>query len=128
MSPPLSSRRPGENVLRRGEVIGFAGRLPAAITATDWHEMVRGTLQGFLTLRLRSGMVLRKCSHHRQGDKRWIGLPGKPQLDQKGRHRIDPGTGKKLYLPVVEIPSREQRDLFQRLALAAVDRFLEGDR
>jgi len=85
---PLN-HRPSQTELRRGEVIGFGARR-AVITAADWHGMVRGTLQGFLTLRLPSGMELRECSYHRQGDKRWIGLPGKPQIDQEGRHRVDP--------------------------------------
>ena len=121
---PLN-HRPSQTELRRGEVIGFGARR-AVITAADWHGMVRGTLQGFLTLRLPSGMELRECSYHRQGDKRWIGLPGKPQIDQAGRHRVDPSTGKRLYVPTVAIPDPERRNRFQQMALDAVDRMLGG--
>jgi hypothetical protein len=50
-------------------------------------------------------------------------LPGKPLLDQDGRHRVD-SAGKKHYVPVVEIPNRAIRERFQAAALAAVDRLL----
>jgi putative DNA primase/helicase len=46
---------------------------------------------------------------HELGDKRWVGLPGKPQLDHEGRQRKDPATGKGLY----EVPSRAVRGRFQ---------------
>jgi hypothetical protein len=96
-----------------------------AIVATDWRSVERNTLKGFFTLLLPSGLVLRDCSLHESGVKRWIGLPGRPQIDQHGRHRIDPATGKQLYLLIVEIPDRHQRERFQRAALAAVDRLLD---
>jgi hypothetical protein len=97
----------------------------AAIVATDWRAAEnRGSVCGFVTLRLPSGLVLRDCTFHQQDERQWIGLPGKPQIDAEGRHRIDPTTGKRLYLPIVEIPDRGQRERFQRAALA-VDRLLE---
>jgi hypothetical protein len=89
--------------------------------------MERNTLRGFVTLTLGpSGIVLNDCSVHRTPDGReWIGLPGKPQLDQ-GQHRKDPTTGKPLYVPVVEIRGNEARERFQQAALAAVRQLL-GD-
>jgi hypothetical protein len=83
-------------------------------------------LQGFLTLRTPSGIVLHECTYHRQGDKRWIGLPGRPQLDQDGRHRVDPATGKKALTALVEITGKEARERFMSGALAAIDRMLGG--
>jgi hypothetical protein len=98
----------------------------AAIVATDWRAAEnRGSVSGFVTLRLPSGLVLRDCTFHQQGERQWIGLPGKPQIDAAGLHCIDPTTGKRLYLPIVEIPDRGQRERFQRAALAAVDRLLD---
>lgn len=86
----------------------------------------RNTLLGFLSLKLPSGLVLNECSLHQKGDSRWIGLPSKAQIDAGGRHRTDPTTGKKLYLPVVELAGKEIRERFQAAALAAVDRLLAG--
>ena len=95
------------------------------ITATDWRPVTKNTLRGFLTLKLApSGLVLKDCSLHEKGDKRWIGLPSKPQLDSDGRQRKDAATGKPLYTPSVEIVGKAERERFQEAALAAVDRLL----
>jgi hypothetical protein len=96
------------------------------IVASDWRPMERNTLRGFLTLRLApSGIVLRECSLHVKGEKRWVGLPSKPQVDAEGRHKIDPATGKKAYSPVAEVTGTEARRRFQEAALAAVDKLLD---
>ena len=93
------------------------------IAASDWREVVKNSLQGFCVLTLSpSGIVLRDCSLHERDGKRWIRLPGRPQLDSEGRHRKDPATGKALWLPVVEIKGKAERERFQNTALAAVDK------
>jgi hypothetical protein len=91
--------------------------------ASGWRAHTAGTLRGFFDLLLASGLKLNGCTLHEQGDRRWIGLPGKPQIED-GRHRKDPTTGKGLYTPAAEIPAREVRDKFTAEALAAVDRML----
>jgi hypothetical protein len=91
--------------------------------ASAWRPHLSGSLQGFFNLRLPSGLCLNDLTLHQQGDKRWVGLPGKPQLDAEGRQRIGDG-GKKLYTPVVEIADRQTRDRFTTQVLAAVDRML----
>jgi hypothetical protein len=97
----------------------------AMIVASDWRPMERNTLQGFMTLTLSpSGLVLRECSLHVKGEKRWVGLPSKPQLDAEGKHRIDQATGNKLYTPITEFTGTEARRKFQAAALAAVDKLL----
>jgi len=60
--------------------------------------------------------------HERPDGKRWVGLPAKPVLDSEGRHRKDPATDKALWLPVVEIRGKSERERFQRAALAAIDK------
>jgi hypothetical protein len=94
--------------------------------ASDWRARNRNTLKGFLTLTLPSGLALRECSYHEQGTKRWVGLPGRPQLDPDGRHRIDPATGKKSYVAIVEVVGKEARERFQKAAVAAIDRLRAG--
>jgi hypothetical protein len=97
-------------------------------TARDWRPVERNTLRGFVTLVLPSSMGLRECSYHVQGSRRWVGLPGRPQLEPDGSHRVDPTTGKKAYVPVVEIYEKVARERFQRAALAAIDRLFEERR
>lgn len=98
------------------------------ITASDFRPMQRNTLQAFVTLTLApSGIVLCDCALHEKTGRRWLALPGKPQLDAEGRHRKDPATGKGLYAVVVEIPDKAARDRFQQAALAAVDLLLADE-
>jgi hypothetical protein len=106
------------------DTTNWRGAASAIITASEWRPLERNTLKGFLTLALPSGLTLRECSLHEKHGRRWVGLPSRPQIDAMGRHRSDP-AGKRLYLPIVEIPDRGQRERFQRAALAAVDRLLE---
>jgi hypothetical protein len=71
--------------------------------------------------------VLRDCTFHQQDERQWIGLPGKPQIDAEGRHRIDPTTRKRQYRPVVEIPDWRARRRFQEAALLAIARLLADE-
>lgn len=90
--------------------------------ASNWRPMQRGSLQGFVTLHLASGLVIRDCTLHQAGEKRWIGLPGKPQIDANGDTRRGEG-GKILYTPVVDVEA-PQRERFQAQALRAVDHLI----
>lgn len=93
--------------------------------ASDWRPLERNTLRGFLTLELPSGLILHECTYHRTvTGAEWIGLPGRPQLDREGKQRKDPDTGKSLYVSIVELRGKEQRDRFQAAALAAVHELL----
>jgi hypothetical protein len=94
------------------------------ITAEDWREVApKNTLLGFCSLWLQpSGLLIRECSLHERSGRRWVALPGRPQLDSEGRHRKDPATGKALWLPVVEIKGKAERERFQTTVLAAVDK------
>jgi hypothetical protein len=80
--------------------------------AVNFRKHVKNTHQGFFDLELPSGLMLKDCSLHEKDGKRWIGLPGKAQIDSESRHATDPNTGKKLYISVVEIRNRERREVF----------------
>jgi hypothetical protein len=107
----------------------FGGKPPttATMTADNWKPLERNTLAGFFRLKLASGLILNDCTLHVKGDKRWIGLPGKPQIDADGKQRVD-AAGKKAWAPIVEIPGKEAQFRFQRGALAAIDAMLGSAR
>jgi hypothetical protein len=96
---------------------------PQEFRASGWRPVASGTSQGFFTLLLPSGLVINDLTLHERDGKRWIRLRGKPQIDQDGNIRKDPSTGKRLYTPVIEIPSGGVCG-FQTAAIAAVDRLL----
>jgi hypothetical protein len=95
------------------------------IVARNWRPITKNSLCGFVSLALEpSGLVLHDCSLHRAADdRRWIGLPAKPQLDNEGRGRRD-DRGKLAYVAVVEIPDKAARERFQTAALSAVRKLL----
>jgi hypothetical protein len=94
-----------------------------AFRASSWRPYLSGTLQGFFRLQLPSGLIINNLTLHQKGAKRWVGLPGVPQIEA-GRHRIDPATGKPAYTPALEISDRQRRAKFTEQALAALDRLL----
>ena len=97
------------------------------IRAIDWRPLERNTLRGFVTFELPSGLIRHECTSHRAASgAEWLGLPGRPQLDQEGRQREDPATGKLAYTEIVEIPGKDQRERFQTAAVAAVHAVLDG--
>jgi hypothetical protein len=59
--------------------------------ASGWRPRASGTLQGFFVLTLPSGFVINDCTLHEKGERRWVWLPGKPQLED-GKHRKDQTT------------------------------------
>lgn len=93
------------------------------IVATNWRRLEKNSLRGFCDLSLARGLTIKDCALHQQNGRECIGLPGKPLIDEDGRHRIDPGTGRRLYVPVIEI-GKEERSGFQREALKAVHQLL----
>ena len=96
------------------------------ITASGYREVVRNTLQGFITLTLSpSGILLKECTYHVRPDgRRWVGLPSKPQIDADGRHRKDPASGKALYTSIVEISGKAERERFEKAGIEAIDKLL----
>jgi len=60
--------------------------------ASGWRPHLSGSLRGFFTLELPSGLIINDLTLHEKDGKRWVGLPGKPQIED-GRHRVDPATG-----------------------------------
>ena len=95
--------------------------------ASDWRPHSSGSLQGFFSLLLPSGLRINDCALHERDGERWVSLPGKPQIDGDCRVRVDL-AGKRLYSPCVEIPSSEVRSKFRTAALEALDRLLaQGD-
>jgi hypothetical protein len=100
---------------------------PTAFTATDWRPLERNTLRGFFNLTLPSGVRINDCALHDRGNgARWVGLPGRPQMDADGRQKCSP-DGKKLWVAIVEIDGAEARAAFQRRALEAIDELLGGE-
>jgi hypothetical protein len=92
------------------------------MSCTKFAAIEKGSLLGFADLVLDSGLILHDVMLLESNGKRWVNLPSKQQLDaSKNPRRGD--NGKPLYTPVVSIPDRARRDLFNVQALEAIDAF-----
>lgn len=87
---------------------------PREATVIAWKALERGSMKGFLSLSLPSGMVIHEIMLFEKEGKRWIGLPSRP---------FEKKDGTKAYNAIVEFPDRDRRDKFIQMALAAMDRY-----
>jgi hypothetical protein len=81
----------------------------------DFRRYEKKTLQGFGKFRhAPTGLEIVDCPIHQKNGRRWINFPAK-QFEK---------NGEKAWTPIVEIQDRDQREIFQRDALHALNRFL----
>ena len=96
------------------------------ITAANFRSHQRNSLQGFLDLHLDSGLTIHDCVWHKRADGReWIGFPGRPQTKKDGTQRKD-ANGKPLWSSFLEIKDKRRNEQFQKAALDAVHRLVNG--
>ena len=84
------------------------------ITVSNWKPLEKGSLRGFLTITLASGLILNNCQLLETGQERWIGLPSQ---------RFQRRDGSVAYVPIVEFATKRSKQ-FQAEALRAVERHL----
>jgi hypothetical protein len=78
------------------------------------------TLFGFVTVQI-PALHLRivDLTVHQKNETRWVGMPGKPQLDREGNVRRD-DRGKILYTSILEFTDRATRDAFSARVIEAL--------
>jgi hypothetical protein len=114
----------GNNTAKLIRLAGGPQVLGRPMIASGWRACERGALRGFVDLQMPSGLLLHGCTLMQLGERRWIGLPARPQLHRDGSPVVDPKTHKPAWAPTVEIRDRAVRVRFQQAALAAIDRLL----
>lgn len=89
------------------------------ISVTDWKPMTRGTLRGFVTVSMPSGLILREVSIGQSHGRAWAMPPSKPMIDRNGCVMLD-DAGKKRYSPLFEFASAEIRHRWSEAVVAAL--------
>jgi hypothetical protein len=84
------------------------------ITVSNWKPLKNGSLRGFLTVILPSGLTIHHCQLLEVGGRRWIGLPSR-------RFLVADGSIK--YELRVEFTTRRALQNFREAALRAVDAY-----
>jgi hypothetical protein len=95
-----------------------AATTPAArLAVVGFKPMRRNTLRGFVSVQFASGLRLfdRPVHVHPNG-RSWVSLPGKPLLDEEGRHKRD-ANGKPAYVPMAERRDRATSDRFSEIVI-----------
>jgi hypothetical protein len=87
------------------------------ITLYNWKPLKNGSLRGFLTVILPSGLIIHHCQFLEVSGRRWIGLPSR-------RFRVADGSIK--YDPIVEFTTKRALQNFREAALRALDAYLAG--
>jgi hypothetical protein len=78
------------------------------------------TLYGFATVVIPElHLKIIDLTVHQKNASRWIGLPGKAQINREGQLRKD-DRGKTLYSPTIEFTDRDTRDAFAAKVIAAL--------
>ncbi|NBB69095.1 MAG: hypothetical protein GVY33_02040 [Alphaproteobacteria bacterium] len=83
---------------------------------TEWRPINKGTLLGFATVEMPSGMVIHDVGINRNGDGTWASPPGKPQLDRDKQLIFK--NGKLQYAKVVGFTSKDRRDRWSDAIIA----------
>jgi hypothetical protein len=83
----------------------------------SWKPIDKGSLRGFASVELPSGLKIHDCPVLRSHGKARATLPSKPQLDKEGRQKTGL-NGKPAYSPEIEWRTR---DLADRFSAAIVD-------
>jgi hypothetical protein len=73
----------------------------------EWRPMQKGSLLGFATVEMPSGMIVHDITVHESNGRRWANPPGKPQLD-RDKHPIFK-DGKLQYAKVIGFESDDRR-------------------
>jgi hypothetical protein len=94
------------------------------ITVNLWRPVHKGSLRGFATVTLPSGLILHDVSIHISHSKPWASPPFKPRLDQNKRQiTLD---SKLQWDPVVTFRNKEVRDNWSRQIIEALLRAHPG--
>jgi hypothetical protein len=89
----------------------------SAVTISDWKPRQSGTLRGFCTAHLPSGMILHEVGIHTRNGSWWAAPTSKPMLSREGTALRDE-SDKIRYAPIVSFNTKQTRD---RLSHAVVD-------
>jgi hypothetical protein len=93
---------------------------PPAIAISNWKSRDSGTLRGFFSASLPSGLDLHELMLHRRDGSWWLSFPSKPMLGTDGAALRDERGKVRYSAPLVSFASRQARDRFTEQMLAAL--------
>jgi hypothetical protein len=93
----------------------------SGIRISNWRGRTSGTLRGYFSVSLPSGLEVHDLSLHTRDGTWWVAMPTKVQISADGTALRDGTTGKLKYgAPIVGFASKEVRDKFSAQVVAAL--------
>jgi hypothetical protein len=112
--------------------IAFGGRPPTCgMKLLGWKPMQKNTLRGFADIETASGLQITGIGLHEDGEKRWIGMPGKPILEND--QHVAGVNGKKPWAKIISFRDGKVANAFRDQVITLVlaqhpDAFDGGER
>jgi hypothetical protein len=91
---------------------------PHQMRLLDWREFRRNSLRGFAAVELACGLIIKDLTVHAKGTRSWVGMPGKPQIENGGVKVVD---GKPQYVHMLKWSSRERGDRFSAAVCGLIE-------
>lgn len=86
----------------------------------DFRPVRKGSLRGFLSVQLPSGLIVREVGVHIAGSKSWCAPPARPWM--RGTELItDAATGKLKWQPLIDFSTHGVRSSWSRQILRALN-------
>lgn len=94
-----------------------------SVEIVSYKPMERNSLRGFVTVRIPAlRLKIIDCTVNDSNGRRWIGLPGKAQINRDGE--VIKKDGKAQYTPTCLFDSKEVGDAFGAKVLDALDAYV----
>ena len=90
------------------------------IAISDWKPRESGTLRGFLSVGLPSGLELHELMLHERDGRFWLSFPSKPMLGADGAALRDERGKVRYGTPLIEFTSTQARSRFIEQVLEAL--------
>ena len=92
---------------------------PVGFKLIEWSSLDRGTLKGYATVEMPSGMVMHDCPVFRSEDGQWSSIPASKPLVGAGGVSRDK-TGKARFIPIITFTTKQHRDRWSGAVVAAL--------
>ena len=90
-----------------------------SFTATNWRPLRKGSLVGFVSVSMPSGITIHEVSILETNGRFWASPPSKPMIDRTGFAMIG-DDGRRRFTPVIEFATREIRSRWSDSVIEAL--------
>ena len=90
-----------------------------SFVATTWKPLRKGSLVGFVSITMPSGITIHEVSVLETNGKFWASPPSKPMIDRNGVVMTG-DDGKRRYTPIIEFVDRDTRSRWSNAVIEAL--------